>query len=372
MADWVSTRRAYDALAVAYHDRFPDLRAEQPLDRAMIGAFAEYVLAGGDRHILDAGCGTGRLVGPLRDSGLDVTGVDLSPGMIAVARSVHPAVEFAVADLRRMPFAADYFAGVVAWYSLINCSPADLAQALAELARILRPDGYLLTGFQSGVGSRLQSDAYSQGHERELHLRTADEMAAAFDAAGLAVVAQAARTMEPDTADGDFDQAFVIGRKAPVPPFGLTDLPDPAVEPAVHGLGFLGVRIEDAGRFEAAVSLYRDTLGLTLIREEPGRLAWFRLGDGTEVHVYGPEDTDHVVFDDRPCVGLVVDDVDATRLRMESAGIEFLWETQRESGRAWAHYRGSDGVVYELIGPDRVGRGAVSDPRTDPPTSAES
>jgi hypothetical protein len=120
---------------------------------------------------------------------------------------------------------------------------------------------------------------------------------------------------------------------------------------AVHGLGFLGVRIEDSARFGAAVSLYRDTLGLVPFREEPERLVWFRLGDGTELHLYGPEDTDHTAFGVRPCVGLVVGDVSATRSRMEAAGIDFLWETQRDDVREWAHYRGPDGAVYELIGP---------------------
>jgi len=120
---------------------------------------------------------------------------------------------------------------------------------------------------------------------------------------------------------------------------------------AVRGLGFLGVRIADPEQFEASVSLYRDTLGMEPFRAEPGRLAWFRLGDGTELHLYGPADTDHTVFGDRPCVGLLVDDVDATRAEMESAGFEFLWETQRDGERTWAHYRGPDGTVYELIGP---------------------
>jgi hypothetical protein len=108
----------------------------------------------------------------------------------------------------------------------------------------------------------------------------------------------------------------------------------------VHGLGFLGVRIEDLARFEAAVSLYRDTLGMVPFRDEPGRLAWFSLGDGTELHLYGPADEDHKAFGNRPCVGLIVDDVDATRRRMETSGVELLWETQRDAVRAWAHYRG--------------------------------
>lgn len=213
MATWESTRRAYDAMAAAYHDRFPDLRAEQPLDRALIGAFADYVHEGGDPGVLDAGCGTGRLIGPLRALGLVVTGVDLSRGMLEMARLAHPDVGLAVADLRRMPFPDESFAGVVAWYSLIYCSDVDLGQALADIARVLRPGGHVLTGFQSGAGSRIRQNAYTDGHELELHLGTCDEMAAAFEAAGLSVVGQTSRAAEPGSADGDHDQAFVIGRK---------------------------------------------------------------------------------------------------------------------------------------------------------------
>ena len=122
-------------------------------------------------------------------------------------------------------------------------------------------------------------------------------------------------------------------------------------EGGVNGLGFLGVRVDDPERFEATVALYRDTLGLEPVRDEPGRLVWFRLTDGTELHVYGPEDTDHLVFGDRPCVGLLVDDVAATRSSMEAAGVEFLWDTQHDEHRSWAHFRGPDGTVTELIGP---------------------
>lgn len=119
----------------------------------------------------------------------------------------------------------------------------------------------------------------------------------------------------------------------------------------VQGLGFLGVRVADLDRFDATVSLYRDILGLPVIAQVAGRSVWFRLEDGTQLHVYGPLDEDHLEFGDAPCVGLVVVDVDATRARMEAAGIEFLWETQRDERAAWAHYRGPDGAVYELIGP---------------------
>ena len=50
---------------------------------------------------------------------------------------------------------------------------------------------------------------------------------------------------------------------------------------------------------------------------------------------------------------LVVDDTDAMRERLEAAGTAFLWETQRDGAIAWAHFRGPDGAVYELIESER-------------------
>lgn len=117
----------------------------------------------------------------------------------------------------------------------------------------------------------------------------------------------------------------------------------------VKRLGFLGVRVADPDRFGATVSLYRDVLQLPVIAEEPDRLVWFHLGDRTQLHVYGPLDEDHAAFGDSPCVGFVVDETDAKRERLEAAGITFLWETQRDGAIAWAHFRGPDGAVYELL-----------------------
>jgi ubiquinone/menaquinone biosynthesis C-methylase UbiE len=200
-------------MAPAYHDLLPDLRAEQPVDRAFIAAFGEHVRSGASRSVLDFGCGTGRLTTTLQGMGLEVTGADLSDGMVEIARSSHPEVDFHVVGPGRLPFADDGFGGVLAWYSLIYCPPDELAALLGELARVVAPGGYALTGFQAGVGSRVRSNAYDQGHERVLHLRTTEEMDAAFARAGLTVLASCARARQPDSFDGEHDQGFVLGRK---------------------------------------------------------------------------------------------------------------------------------------------------------------
>ena len=115
----------------------------------------------------------------------------------------------------------------------------------------------------------------------------------------------------------------------------------------VRGLGWMGVRTD---RFGEMVAFYRDALRLELIREGPAA-AWFRTGDGTEIHVYGTADEDHAFFGPGPVVGLRVDDFDEAHATMVAAGVEFIGEVQVAGGIGWNHYRAPDGNVYEIIGP---------------------
>jgi catechol 2,3-dioxygenase-like lactoylglutathione lyase family enzyme len=125
---------------------------------------------------------------------------------------------------------------------------------------------------------------------------------------------------------------------------------------AVQRLGWLGVRTPDAA---AMTAFYRDVLQLEVILDRPG-VTWFRLADGTEVHVYGTDDPDHAFFGDGPVVGFAVDSFRAVHATLVAAGTEFSYpEPQRAGGRAWQHYRAPDGNIYEIIGPDDL----------DPPTA---
>ncbi|MFI1658648.1 class I SAM-dependent methyltransferase [Streptomyces sp. NPDC020472] len=95
-----ATRRSYDTVAVDYERLLAGRPATTPLDRAVLAAFVEEVEAtDGPRTIGDLGCGTGRVTSDLRDAGADVFGVDLSPGMIAVARDTHPGLRFEVGSM---------------------------------------------------------------------------------------------------------------------------------------------------------------------------------------------------------------------------------------------------------------------------------
>ena len=98
----------------------------------------------------------------IRDRGLSPRGIDLSPQMIRVARRDHPGFAFDVADLRDLPIEAASLAGVVCWYSLMYLAPSDRPAAFGELARVVKPGGYLVTAFKAG-DSQLRRGGHSTG-----------------------------------------------------------------------------------------------------------------------------------------------------------------------------------------------------------------
>ena len=118
---------------------------------------------------------------------------------------------------------------------------------------------------------------------------------------------------------------------------------------AVAGVGFVGLR---SGQFSEMVGLFRDVLGVPLVRETSG-MAGFRLGDGAVLEIYGPADEFHSFFTPGPVVGLRVEDFDAVRALMLAAGVEFIGAIQHANGMSWQHFRCPDGTVLEIIGPGK-------------------
>ena len=110
-------------------------------------------------------------------------------------------------------------------------------------------------------------------------------------------------------------------------------------------MGWLGVRTDN---FEEMQELFGDLLGLEAFHVDRTS-ARYRLGDGTELHVYSADDADHDFFGVAPVVGFVVDDAAQLRAQMERKGYAFLTPLERAGGSAWCHFRGPDGNVYEII-----------------------
>ena len=138
MTDSERTAAQYDAMAVEYSEANDDgvfnSLYERPAMLALLGDVAESA-------VLDLGCGAGQLTGELVERGARVTGADVSPAMIELARSrVGNRAELVVTDAAKpLPFEPDSFDIVVG--SLMMHYIADWVPVLTDIGRVLRPGG---------------------------------------------------------------------------------------------------------------------------------------------------------------------------------------------------------------------------------------
>jgi SAM-dependent methyltransferase len=206
------TRSSYNAVVDGYAERFALALADSPTDRALLALFAELALAG---PVADVGCGPGRITVFLHELGLDVFGVDLSPGMIAHARGKHPGIRFEVGTMTALDIADESLAGLNAWYSTIHIPDDHLPAVFAEFRRVLAPGAPLMLAFQVGDEPKHYAEAF--GHEVNLtfHRRRPDQVADLLIKAGLEMYATT--VLEPTTPEQRMQAAFLIARKPAMP-----------------------------------------------------------------------------------------------------------------------------------------------------------
>jgi ubiquinone/menaquinone biosynthesis C-methylase UbiE len=144
----VVAERAH-AVGWAVKDRGPEAY-ERYLVPAIFAPWGERLVErariGRGERVLDLACGTGivaRLAAACVKPGGAVTGVDLNPGMIAVARAVSagvsPPIEWRESDAHTLPFAEGSFDVGLCQFALMFFS--DRHAALLELHRVIAPDG---------------------------------------------------------------------------------------------------------------------------------------------------------------------------------------------------------------------------------------
>jgi SAM-dependent methyltransferase len=119
-----------------------------------------------DSCILDFGCGYGRSLGELFNSGYcNLIGIDFSPAMIAAARARYPQITFQAVQSSTIPLSDASVDGALL-FSVLTCVPTDEGQRaiVGELRRVLRPGGLLYI-----------SDLWLQADERNLARYARDE-----------------------------------------------------------------------------------------------------------------------------------------------------------------------------------------------------
>jgi demethylmenaquinone methyltransferase/2-methoxy-6-polyprenyl-1,4-benzoquinol methylase len=92
---------------------------------------------------LDLACGTGDIAFAVADRGARTIGLDITHRMLQLASSRSPRVRLITGDMTTLPFRSASFDLVTTGYGLRNVP--DLGAAVAEIARVLKPRGRLLS-----------------------------------------------------------------------------------------------------------------------------------------------------------------------------------------------------------------------------------
>jgi ubiquinone/menaquinone biosynthesis C-methylase UbiE len=95
--------------------------------------------------VLEVGVGTGRNIS-YYPAGIDITAIDLAPGMLEraqkVAAALHANVDLRLGDVQILDFPDNTFDDVAATF--VFCTVPDPILGLREVARVLKPGGQLL------------------------------------------------------------------------------------------------------------------------------------------------------------------------------------------------------------------------------------
>lgn len=108
------------------------------------------------KKVLDLGCGPGEHLSWFKKQGLDVTGVDISPAMIAKCRE--KGINSVLMDMEYLDFNENAFDGIWAVCSLIHISKNKLEGVVKKTHSILKNKGIMFVTLKKGEGETLVAD----------------------------------------------------------------------------------------------------------------------------------------------------------------------------------------------------------------------
>lgn len=175
-------RSAYDQVAGQYARTHAEMTADM---ERFAARFLARLPAGA--RMLDLGCGAGRDLAWFQERREQVYGADFSSGMLRQARQVTQAL-LVQADMRRLCYASGSFGGLRCIAALLHLPKADAPAAVAEMARVLVPGGFLHITMQKGQGEGLETSHYDPPVDRFYSSYDMESFCALLENAGFVIL----------------------------------------------------------------------------------------------------------------------------------------------------------------------------------------
>ncbi|MEW2633952.1 methyltransferase domain-containing protein [Streptomyces sp. NPDC048389] len=189
---------AFDAIGDRYDEAFPHKEGQLAAGEWLIRS-----LPSGSR-VLDLGCGTGvPTARQLVDAGHEVVGVDLSSGMVDLAREKVPEATFHHLDLADLHPGGRVdlgrFDGAAAFFSLLMLPRAEIPVALRTICHLLVPGGpFVVSMVEADVDNR---PIPFLGHTIRVSGYLREELRTVIETAGFDILEETSYTYAPAIAD---------------------------------------------------------------------------------------------------------------------------------------------------------------------------
>ncbi|MFH1376186.1 MAG: class I SAM-dependent methyltransferase [Candidatus Woesearchaeota archaeon] len=150
--------------AIQTYNKIANLYAEYTETKIMQYQISKFTSVLPGKKVLDAGCGVGRDVAYMEEDGLDITGIDISEGILKEAKKRYPKSKFKLMDFRKMSFKAKSFDGIWSMAGLIHTDRNEMPKILKEFNRILKQNGIIYLAVVEGEG---EEEVRKQKYENE-------------------------------------------------------------------------------------------------------------------------------------------------------------------------------------------------------------
>ncbi|MFJ6568262.1 class I SAM-dependent methyltransferase [Streptomyces sp. NPDC091292] len=196
--DRTGQAKAFDIIGGRYDEAFPHKEGQIAAGARLAAALPE------GARVLDVGCGTGLPTARgLVDAGFTVLGVDLSDGMLDLARAQVPEAEFLNRDLASLradgPAGLGRFDGITCFFTLLMLPRAEIPYALRQFRTLLRPGGLLALSMVEADLDDAEIPFLGQSIRVSGFLR--DELRQVVSGAGFEITDEDTRSYAPARAD---------------------------------------------------------------------------------------------------------------------------------------------------------------------------
>jgi ubiquinone/menaquinone biosynthesis C-methylase UbiE len=207
-----SIRASYDALADEYARRIFNELHSKPFDRELLNRFAAEVSGHGE--VCDMGCGPGHVARYLRETGVMVFGLDLSPKMLEQARQLSPDIQFREGNMMALDLPDGTLVGITAFYAIVNIPKSALPSVFREMHRVLQRGGLLLLVFHMGDEVRHEEELWGRTVDMDFFLFQPSEIRKYLEAAGFVVEEIIEREPYAPEVEYQSRRAYIFARKA--------------------------------------------------------------------------------------------------------------------------------------------------------------